>query len=214
MVRISTIALLTVVCACSSANAQGKNPGGLIGEWQNRMNRSRKSEQAPRKLTLPQRSFQPVAWQQNQISQPTSVAASAAMPGVTFTNASPVAVSSTTGAPVMAAPSMGQYPHTAAPMYPSPQPNIPYYVGGSAYTNQAFYPHEMLYEHKYKAMYPPYYYRTKGSWVTTPFGVWSHEDWQVKGTEVEVEYRSHISPLSLFASPIPSPTEFLPAFLR
>lgn len=97
--------------------------------------------------------------------------------------------------------SMGQYPATGASLYPSPVPNVPYQIGGSAITNQAFYPHEMLYAHKYKALYAPYYYRVNGHWGVTPFGVWSQEDWKVEGTEVEVEYRSHISPFAGFKPP-------------
>lgn len=97
--------------------------------------------------------------------------------------------------------SFGTYPNTGASLYPSPQPNVPYQVGGTAITNQAFYPHEMLYAHKYKSLYGPYYYRVKGGWAATPFGMWSHEDWKVEGTEVEVEYRSHISPFAGFKPP-------------
>ena len=43
-------------------------------------------------------------------------------------------------------------------MYPTPLPNIPYQVGATVLTNQALYPHEMLYAHTYRALYPPYYY--------------------------------------------------------
>ena len=97
--------------------------------------------------------------------------------------------------------SFGTYPQTGASLYPSPLPNVPYQVGGTAITNQAFYPHEMLYTHKYKDLYGPYYYRVNGTWDMTPFGMWSHEDWKVEGTEVEVEYRSHISPFAGFKPP-------------
>jgi hypothetical protein len=100
--------------------------------------------------------------------------------------------------------SSGTYPQTGASLYPSPQPNVPYQVGGTAITNQAFYPHEMLYPHKYKALYGPYYYRVNGRWNMTPFGMWSHENWKVEGTEVEVEYRSHISMFAGFKTPFTS----------
>ena len=93
------------------------------------------------------------------------------------------------------------YPYLHAPLYPSPEPNVPYQTGLTLVTNQALAPHEMLYPHEYKALYPPYYYRVKGSWVVTPWGVWSHDRWKLQGTEVEVEYRSHYSPFSLFVPP-------------
>lgn len=98
--------------------------------------------------------------------------------------------------------SMGHYPTTSAGLYSSPQPNIPYQVGMTAITNQALYPHEFLYPHEYKAIYPPYYYKVKGKWMVTPFGVWSHENWKPMGTEVSVKYRSRISPFSGFIPPM------------
>jgi hypothetical protein len=93
------------------------------------------------------------------------------------------------------------YPYLNAPMYSSPRQNIPYQVGGAVYTNQAFYPHEMLYAHKYKAMYPPYYYQVRGSWKVTPWGVCQCEDWKLRGTVVTVKYRSTFSHLSGFHPP-------------
>lgn len=95
----------------------------------------------------------------------------------------------------------GQYPHTGAALYPSPQPGIPHQMGGTAIMNQAFHPHEMLYQHRYQAMYPPYYYKVNGGWMVTPFGVWSKEDWHLQGTQVDVKYKSHISPFAHFAPP-------------
>ncbi|MBL4885445.1 MAG: hypothetical protein JKY95_13035 [Planctomycetaceae bacterium] len=83
------------------------------------------------------------------------------------------------------------YPQVNAPLYPSPQPHVPTYAGGTMITNQAFSPHEMLYPHTYKAMYGPYYYKVRGSWITTPWGVRSHDRWELQGTEVTVKYRSH-----------------------
>lgn len=96
----------------------------------------------------------------------------------------------------------GMYPQTGASLYPAPVPGIPHQVGGTAIMNQAFHPHEYLYPHRYRALYPPYYYKVNGGWLVTPFGVWSHEDWYLKGTQVDVQYKSHISPLSGFHKPV------------
>ena len=95
----------------------------------------------------------------------------------------------------------GQYPQPGAALYPAPVPGIPQQMGGAAIMNQAFHPHEMLYPHKYHAMYPPYYYKVNGGFMVTPFGVWSHEDWHLQGTRVDVKYKSHISPFALFHPP-------------
>lgn len=89
-----------------------------------------------------------------------------------------------------AAPQQPGYVQLGAPMYPTPRPNIPIWTGSTMITNQAFAPHEMLYPHSYRAMYPPYYHRVKGGWILTPFGVRSHERWELQGTQVEVNYRS------------------------
>ena len=99
-------------------------------------------------------------------------------------------------------PMTGTYPRTSASLYPSPVPNVPYQVGMTAITNQALYPHEFLYPHEYRAIYPPYYYKVKGGWMVTPFGVWSHENWVPMGTEVSVKYRSSISPFTGFIPPL------------
>jgi hypothetical protein len=93
------------------------------------------------------------------------------------------------------------YPQTGAALYPAPVPGIPHQVGGTVIMNPAFQPHEMLYGHEYKALYPPYYYQVNGEWLVTPFGVWSQEHWKLKGTEVNVRYRTSISPFSLFTPP-------------
>lgn len=92
----------------------------------------------------------------------------------------------------------GQYPQTGASLYPAPVAGIPHQIGGSMVQNPAFHHHEMLYPHSYKAMYGPYYYKVNGKWMVTPFGVWSHEDWYLQGTTVDVKYKSHISPFSLY----------------
>lgn len=95
----------------------------------------------------------------------------------------------------------GMYPQTGAALYPAPVPGIPTQIGGAAIMNQAFHPHEMLYPHEYHAMYPPYYYKVNGGFMLTPFGVWSHENWKLQGTRVDVQYKSHISPFTLFHAP-------------
>ncbi|HUG18506.1 MAG TPA: hypothetical protein VMM56_05975 [Planctomycetaceae bacterium] len=82
------------------------------------------------------------------------------------------------------------YPQTNAPLYPSAQPNVPYQVGGTVITNQAFAPHEMLYPHDYRAMYGPFYYVVKGHWVVTPWGVRNNECWELQGTQLDVKYRA------------------------
>lgn len=82
------------------------------------------------------------------------------------------------------------YVRLGAPMYPTPRPNIPIWTGSTIITNQALAPHEMLYPHTYRAIYPPFYHRVKGGWIVTPFGVRSHEHWELQGTQVEVKYRS------------------------
>jgi hypothetical protein len=92
----------------------------------------------------------------------------------------------------------GAYPKLNAPLYPSPVQSTQPWSGGSIITNQAFAPHEMLYPHKYHAMYPPFYYQVKGSWIWTPFGMRQHERWKLQGTEVKVNYRSTYAPFSGF----------------
>lgn len=94
------------------------------------------------------------------------------------------------------------HPQTNAALYPSPKPNIPIQVGATAITTQALHPHEFLYPHDYRALYPPFYYKVKGSWFVTPFGVWSKDRWELQGTEVKVKYRSKIPLMSGFATPL------------
>lgn len=77
-----------------------------------------------------------------------------------------------------------------SPMYPCPVPNVPIWAGSTMITSPALAPHEMLYPHTYRAIYPPYYHRVKGGWIWTPFGIRSHEKWELQGTEVTVKYRS------------------------
>lgn len=93
------------------------------------------------------------------------------------------------------------YPYLNAPLYPCPLPNVPVQVGTTLITNQAFAPQEMLYPHDYEALYPPYYYKVKGAWITTPFGVKSDEKWELLGTKVKVKYRSSIPLWAGFSIP-------------
>jgi hypothetical protein len=94
------------------------------------------------------------------------------------------------------------YPHLHAPLNPCPIPNVPYQVGSTIITNQALYPHEMQYPHEYRAMYPPFYYKVRGGWMVTPWGVMSHDRWELQGTEVKVKYRSNYSFHSMFHPPV------------
>jgi len=83
-------------------------------------------------------------------------------------------------------------------LYPAPVPGIPQQIGGTSVSNQFLHPHEMLYQHRYRALYPPYYYKVNGKWGVTPFGVWSHEDWHLQGTMVDVKYHSRVRPFTFF----------------
>ncbi len=94
-----------------------------------------------------------------------------------------------------------QYPYLNAPLYPCPVQDVPVQMGSTLITNQAFAPHEMLYPHEYRGIYAPYYYRVKGSWLWTPFGIESHDKWELMGTEVKVKYRPSYAPLSGFVAP-------------
>ncbi len=95
-----------------------------------------------------------------------------------------------------------RYPQMHAPMYPTPVPNVPAYVGGTVITNQAFAPQEMLYAHEYKSLYPPFYHKVGGTWWWTPWGIQSHDRWELQGTEVKVKYRSSFALFSGFCPPV------------
>lgn len=88
------------------------------------------------------------------------------------------------------------YPRLNASLYPSPVQHVPAWTGSTYITNQALSPHEMLYPHKYRAMYPPFYYKVTGGWVVTPTGVKQQEKWVLEGTQVKVNYNAHRNPLS------------------
>ena len=96
------------------------------------------------------------------------------------------------------APQQKGYPYLGAPLYPCPRQNIPHQVGGAMITNRAFDPHEMLYAHEYRSLYPPYYYKVKGSWIWTPFGMESHDKWELMGTDVKVKYHAREGIFSSF----------------
>ncbi len=104
-----------------------------------------------------------------------------------------------------AAPTTAGYARLNAPLYPSPVQNIPHQVGGVVITNPALAPHEMLYEHEYRALYPPFYYKVNGWWAWTPFGVESHDKWELMGTEVRVRYKARSSLLQKITDPFIEP---------
>jgi hypothetical protein len=104
-----------------------------------------------------------------------------------------------------AAPTTAGYARLNAPLYPAPVQNIPYQVGGVVITNPALAPHEMLYEHEYRGLYPPFYYRVNGWWAWTPFGVESHDKWELMGTEVRVRYRNRSNLLRIITDPFIEP---------
>ncbi len=93
------------------------------------------------------------------------------------------------------------YPHLNAPLYPVPLPNIPYQTGGAFITNQALDPHEYLYPHRYRSLYPPFYYEVHGCWKVFPWGVAQSERWRLRGTLVKVNYRSSYSLFSGYCPP-------------
>jgi hypothetical protein len=78
------------------------------------------------------------------------------------------------------------YPALNSSLYPCPRPDVPYEVGQTIITNQAFYPHEMLYCHRYKAIYPPYFYENKCGLACLPF----FPKPRLKGTCVTVKYKT------------------------
>jgi len=93
------------------------------------------------------------------------------------------------------------YARLSAPLYPCPVQNIPVQVGGVVITNPALAPHEMLYAHEYRSLYPPFYYKVKGGWLWTPFGIESHDKWELQGTEIRVKYMSRRNLFRQLATP-------------
>jgi len=78
------------------------------------------------------------------------------------------------------------YPQLNSSLYPCPRLDIPQEVGSTMITNQAFYPHEMLYAHQYRAIYPPFYYENKCGITCLPFIPRPC----VAGTVVSVKYKT------------------------
>ena len=78
------------------------------------------------------------------------------------------------------------HPQLNSALYPCPRPDIPSEVGTTLITNQAFYPHEMLYAHTYRAIYPPFYYGDKCGLACLPF----FPKPCIKGTVVTVKYKT------------------------
>jgi hypothetical protein len=78
------------------------------------------------------------------------------------------------------------YPPIQASLYPCPKAGVPLEVGRTMITNPALAPHEMLYPHEYRALYPPYYYKNKCGLSCLPF----FPKPPLKGTEVTVKYSS------------------------
>lgn len=78
------------------------------------------------------------------------------------------------------------YPPIRASLYPCPRPDVPLEVGRTIITNPALAPHEMMYPHRYRALYPPYYYKNKCGITCLPF----IPKPPLKGTEVTVKYSS------------------------
>lgn len=103
--------------------------------------------------------------------------------------------------PAVAPPAQQGYVQLGAPLYPSPRSNIPAHTGMTIISSPALAPHEFLYPHTYRATYPPYYHRVKGAYIWTPFGMRSHEKWELQGTEVTVKYRSEYPVLRPFHPP-------------
>jgi hypothetical protein len=78
------------------------------------------------------------------------------------------------------------YPQLNSSLYPCPRPDIPQEVGSTVITNQALYPHEMLYAHQYRAIYPPFYYENKCGITCLPF----FPRPCIAGTVVTVKYKT------------------------
>lgn len=76
-------------------------------------------------------------------------------------------------------------PQIPSSLYPTPVPYVPREVGWTVITNQALSPHEMLYAHRYRALYPPYYYQ-KSLCSCIPFVPKP----MLKGTMVKVKYKT------------------------
>src|SRR5262249_18284595 len=83
---------------------------------------------------------------------------------------------------------VGCYPHLNSALYPCPKPDVPYEVGRTVITNQDPHQHAMLSCHRYRAIYPPYYYQSKCGLACLPF----FPKPCIKGTVVTVKYKSKL----------------------
>lgn len=92
----------------------------------------------------------------------------------------------------------GCYAPIDAPLYPCPRPDVPQEVGRVIITSPALSPHEMLYPHRYRALYPPYYYKNCHGLSCLPF----IPKPCLKGTEVTVKYKSSYGLFSGFYAPV------------
>lgn len=90
------------------------------------------------------------------------------------------------------------YANIRPALYPCPKPDIPLEVGRTLITNPALAPHEMLYPHCYRALYPPYYYKNTCGLACLPFVPKPC----LCGTEVTVQYKSHLGCFGRFYPPI------------
>ncbi len=91
-------------------------------------------------------------------------------------------------------------PH--GPLYSCPQPYVPIETGGTIITNPAFDPHEMLYCHTYRAIYPPFFYKYK--WSSRMRGndaPAEKERLKVYGTRVRVHYSGDYPLFTWFLPP-------------
>ena len=98
-------------------------------------------------------------------------------------------------------------PHIQSSLYPCPVPYVPREVGYTVITNPALDPHEMLYAHQYRALYPPYYYK-KSLCSCVPFVPKPC----LQGTMVKVKYKSSLPwtfhPPSVSTQKVYSNTQF------
>ncbi len=205
LVALIAVVLTSIAFPTSQADEPSARRSSFTGWWhkQTQMFRDRHSAK-------PQPKSRPVATrrQATRPSAPRSVAVRVPVVRPTLrTAASPVSVRTAAQAPRVpanrppAAPMTAGYARLNAPLYPSPVQNVPHQVGGVVISNPALAPHEMLYEHEYRGLYPPYYYKVKGWWLWTPFGVESHDKWELTGTEVRVQYRNRSSLLRRITDP-------------
>ena len=154
---------------------------------------------------------------QAQISNSNYVAGPAAHPGIVLVEhqsqppanisqavtARPIVLTNAETNPAAEQPGVApkEYVQLDAPLNPYPVQTVPSQVGSTLITTPVLAPQEMLYPHEYRAMYPPYYYKVRGSWLWTPFGIHSKDTWKLQGTEVSVKYKSRVGLFKGFVPP-------------